>query len=254
MSMDIAPVEKWSEILDDYEVVIHKKDYEICFIMMDRNAESPVYDVHSEDVEFVIVGDSKEELQETIAKTIPTALQSTNTFVLATNWAFIRTKYKALNYNGKRITLAHTDDGASPISATSIFSKTLVPTVGQWFTAVHESKGTTYGLLSRTVDGKDFALVTDEPDEMLSMLIKSDNEEIAVKTMSDPKVTLSSVNLTKITNACDGIYYRTGLYLTDDIIDEAERCLQKFRPQEEATIGLLKSIRLFNKNRETEGK
>lgn len=254
MSMDIAPVEKWSEILDDYEVVIHKKDYEICFIMMDRNAESPVYDVHSEDVEFVIVGDSKEELQETIAKTIPTALQSTDTFVLATNWAFIRTKYKALNYNGKRITLAHTDDGASPISATSIFSKTLVPTVGQWFTAVHESKGTTYGLLSRTVDGKDFALVTDEPDEMLSMLIKSDNEEIAVKTMSDPKVTLSSVNLTKITNACDGIYYRTGLYLTDDIIDEAERCLQKFRPEEEATIGLLKSIRLFNKSRETEGK
>ena len=181
-------------------------------------------------------------------------MQSTDTFVLATNWAFIRTKYKALNYNGKRITLAHTDDGASPISATSIFSKTLVPTVGQWFTAVHESKGTTYGLLSRTVDGKDFALVTDEPDEMLSMLIKSDNEEIAVKTMSDPKVTLSSVNLTKITNACDGIYYRTGLYLTDDIIDEAERCLQKFRPQEEATIGLLKSIRLFNKSRETEGK
>ena len=254
MSMDIANVEKWSEILDDYEVVIHKKDYEICFIMMDRNAESPVYDVHSENVEFVIVGDSKEELQETIAKTIPTALQSTDTFVLATNWAFIRTKYKALNYNGKRITLAHTDDGASPISATSIFSKTLVPTVGQWFTAVHESKGTTYGLLSRTVDGKDFALVTDEPDEMLSMLIKSDNEEIAVKTMSDPKVTLSSVNLTKITNACDGIYYRTGLYLTDDIIDEAERCLQKFRPQEEATIGLLKSIRLFYKSRETEGK
>ena len=60
------------------------------------------------------------------------------------------------------------------------------------------------------------------------------------------------MNLTKIVNACDGIYYRTGLYLTDDIIDEAERCLTKFHPHEEASIGLLKSIRLFGKRKETE--
>ena len=84
------------------------------------------------------------------------------------------------------------------------------------------------------------------------MLIKSDNEEIAVKTMSDPKVTLASVNLTKITNACAGIYYRTNLYLVKDIIDETERCLVRFRPEEEATIDLLQSIRAFAERHDEE--
>lgn len=252
--MDIQPVQKWSEILDDYEVSLEKTDYETCFIVMDRNEGTPVSDVYSEEVSFVFVGDSIEQVTEAINKFIPTALQSDDVFTYATNWAFIRTKYKAVNYNGKRITIAHTNDGASTISSTSIFSRTLVPTVSQWFTAIFQTDGDSYGLLSRGIEGKEFALVCDEPDEMLAMLIKSNNDEIAIATMSNPQVTLASVGLTKIAGACQGIFYRGNLYLVNDIVDEAERCIQKFSPEQESTIGLLNAIRQTGKDKETEDK
>lgn len=255
MSTGIAQVEKWSEILDGYEVSLDKKDYEVCFVLMDRNAETPVYDLVNEQVEFVIVADSKEQLQETISNVIPTALQSDDTFILATNWSFVRTKYKALNYNGKRITLNATADGNCPMSAISIFSQTLIPTLGHWFTTIFNTDGETYGILSRRAEDSEFAIVTDEADEMLALLIKAGNDNIAVDTISNPRVTLASMNLTKIVGAASGIFYRGKLYLASDMTEEIGRCLRKFKPEEESTIALLDLMKTFKKDEEeTEGK
>lgn len=248
--MSISNVEKWSEILDDYEVSIDKKDYEVCFILMDRKAETPVYDLVNEQVEFVIVADSKEQLQETVSNVIPTALQSDDTFVLATNWSFVRTKYKALNYNGKRITLNATADGNCPMSAISIFSQTLIPTLGHWFTTIFNTDGDTYGILSRSADNAEYAIVTDEADEMLALLIKGGNDNIAVETISNPRVTLATMNLTKILGATSGLYYRGKFYLASEITDEIGLCLRKFKPEEESTIGLLDLMKTFKKDEE----
>ena len=250
--MGISNVEKWSEILNGYEVSLDKKDYEVCFILMDRKAETPVYDVVNEQIEFVIVADSKEQLNETVSNVIPTALQSDDTFVLATNWAFIRTKYKALNYNGERITLNTTADGNCPMSATSIFSQTLVPTLGHWFTTVFQTDGDTYGVLSRRSEDAEFAIVTDEADEMLALLIKAGNDNIAVDTISNPRVTLATMNLTKIFGATSGIYYRGKFYLASEITEEIGRCLRKFKPEEESTIALLDLMKTFKKKNEEE--
>jgi len=248
--MSISNVEKWSEILDDYEVSIDKKDYEVCFVLMDRKAETPVYDLVNEQVEFVIVADSKEQLQETVSNVIPTALQSDDTFVLATNWAFVRTKYKALNYNGRRITLNATADGNCPMSAISIFSQTLIPTLGHWFTTIFNTDGDTYGILSRRVDDAEYAIVTDEADEMLALLIKGGNDNIAVETISNPRVTLATMNLTKILGATSGLYYRGKFYLASEVTDEIGLCLRKFKPEEESTIGLLDLMKTFKKEEE----
>jgi hypothetical protein len=248
--MSISNVEKWSEILDDYEVSIDKKDYEVCFVLMDRKAETPVYDLVNEQVEFVIVADSKEQLQETVSNVIPTALQSDDTFVLATNWAFVRTKYKALNYNGRRITLNATADGNCPMSAISIFSQTLIPTLGHWFTTIFNTDGDTYGILSRSADNAEYAIVTDEADEMLALLIKGGNDNIAVDTISNPRVTLATMNLTKIFGATNGLYYRGKFYPASEVTDEIGRCLRKFKPEEESTIGLLDLMKTFKKEEE----
>lgn len=255
--MAIQQVQKWSEILDDYEVKVEKQDYEHTFVMMDRKAGVPVMDVVSDDVEFIFVADSDEELTASINASIPSALQSDDVFIFETNWAFIRTKYKALNYNGKRITIDGNVDEHSATSGINMFSSTLVPTLQHWFTVVFQMKGNdSFGVLSKKIDGKDFAVVADSSAEMLALLMKSNNDDIAVATMANPSTTLASMNLTKISGACDGILYRGVPILLSDIYEEVERCIEKFDPDNDGIRSLLDAYhQVFKQQRkETEDK
>lgn len=250
--MGIQPVQKWSEILDAYEVKVEKQDYEPAFVMMDRKAGMPVMDVVNDDVEFIFVADSIEELEESINASIPSALQSDDVFVLETNWAFIRTKYKALTYNGKRITIDGNVDDHSLTSGVNAFSSTLVPTLQFWFTVVFQLKSNdSFGVLSKKIDGKDFAVVADSSAEMLALLMKSNHDDIAVATMASPTTTLASMNLTKISGACDGILYRGVPVLLSDIYEEVERCVNKLDPENDGILSLLDAYhKVFKQQRE----
>lgn len=255
--MGTQKIQPWSEILDGYEVKIDKQDYEHTFVLMDRKEGVPVMDVVNDDVSFIFVADTEEALRASIDASIPTALQSDDTFVFDTNWAFIRTKYRALNYNGKRITIDGTDDAHSDTCATSVFSTTLIPSLQFWFTVVFQMKGNdSFGVLSKKIDGKDFAVVADSSAEMLALLMKSNNDDIAVATMASPATTLASMNLTKISGACDGILYRGVPLLLSDIYEEVERCITKFDPENDGIRSLLDAYHQIYKHhqKETEDK
>jgi hypothetical protein len=157
-------IPKWSEILDQYEVTINVPDYQPVWFMMDATEEHPIYDIHSEGVEFLIIADTKAELETQVEKIIPSALQGQEMFAFQANWAFIRNTYRAVNYNGKRITVAQTNDGASQYSAVNLFQKALVPTLSHWFTTVFTTKDGKPGILSRKVDDVEYAIVTDSAE------------------------------------------------------------------------------------------
>jgi hypothetical protein len=244
-------IPKWSEILDQYEVTIDAPDYQPVWFMMDAAEEHPIYDIHSEGVEFLIVADTRAELEKQVEAIIPSALQGQDTFAFQANWAFMRNTYRALNYNGKRITVAQTKDGISQYSAVNLFQKTLVPTLSHWFTTIYTSKDGNPGILSRKVDDVEYAIVTDSADEMLALLIRTGQEEIAMETMQIGAVTLASMNYTKILTASQGIYYRGETYKFADILEEIHACVKKLTDQT-ATLELVEGMQKLITGRDGE--
>lgn len=241
--MDIP---KWSEILDKYEVTINQPDWKHVYFMFDRTAETPVSDVYSEDIQFLIVADSILKLQTEIDKIIPRTLHNETTSAYTSNWGFIRSNYRCINYNGERMTIAQTEGGLTVNSAVNRFTKTYVPTINHWFCTTLTYTAGEVRLLSKTIDDSVYTLVADTHDEMLALLIRSGHQDIAGETMAKSSVTLAIMNLTKIMSASDGILYRGEAYTFTKIFDEIHDCVEKLTDDEE-TLNLIKGMQIFMK-------
>lgn len=242
---------KWSEILDKYEVTIDAPDYQPVYFMFDRNAETLISDVYSEDIQFLIIADSKLKLKTEVDKIIPCTLHNESVSVFTSNWAFIRANYRCVHYQGERITIAQTQGGVTVNSAVNRFLQTYVPTINHWFTTILTYKDGELGLLSKTIDDNVYALVADTYDEMLALLIRSGHEDIATETMAKGDVTLAQMNLTKIMSASDGILYRGKGYSFAQIFDEIHDCVERLTDDKE-TLGLIEGMKSFIKAQKNE--
>jgi hypothetical protein len=87
------------------------------------------------------------------------------------NWAFIQSKYRALNYNGKRITMAGIMDEQCATNGTDAWNQSLVPSIHSWFTClVRTNDNGKNGSLSVNEGGEAFSLAFDNVPEAIAVL------------------------------------------------------------------------------------
>lgn len=246
MSTGIRPVAKWSEILDEYEVFIEQPGYVEVFMAFADAATSPepVYDVVSEDVRLVYVADSKDRLREEIEKNTPEALRKDVLF-LSVNWAFINSKYRALNYNGKRITIAGIMDDMCYVNGTDAWSQSFVPSIHAWYTClVKVNADGKNGTLSVTEGDETFCLAFDNVPEAIAVIESRPNgDDMVAEFVSHPDKNFASISVIKAISASDGLFYRGVPYRFADIIDEAIRCEEKLGKNNESSLEMLRMMR-----------